>query len=269
MTATHNNTNTNEQKRILWIDDSPENMNDTLHLHIKELWKKDIRSDIFIFGNYDMKYNGYDEKILDVKVKALKESVFTEFIRFYLDNQCENVEIEHYWHLINKTDYSEAKESNAESDVVINRYSKLNNFMSKLKEKNQKTEDEIRELFDGINLSDYTHIVVDLCLTESEGKYKDKSYEKGFNGIDNNAKLPSMEIFHYLNNYKGVRTILYTSFLYANQFIKVWCDLYNNLYDNSNELVVYSRDGEAIYSSNGIENITQKPNLIHEILGSD
>lgn len=269
MTATHNNTNANKGKRILWIDDSPENMNDTLHLYIKELWKEDIRSDIFIFGNYDMKYNGYNEGILNIKVEALKEAVFTEFIRFYLDNQRENEEIKDYWHLINKMPYFEKKEIDIESDVVIYHYSRLNDFMSKLNEENRKPDDEIRALFDDINLSDYTHIVVDLCLTELEGKYKDKSYEKDFNGIDKNAKLPSMKIFHYLNNYKGVRTILCTSFLYANQFIKGWCDLYNDLYNNSNELVVYSRDGEAIYSSNEKENITQKPNLIREILESD
>lgn len=228
--------------KIIWIDDAPEEMQNVIAYIITSLWKAKIPSKIYIMGDAP-NYGG----TIDKNIAVLNELVVGTFIDFLIsENLIDDPESDNLYSLIHEpnTNQVEAEHENDDasekpflptSNVVINKinefeelYNSFNNDLTAI------SEDYLKSFF---NYQDEKPIImIDMCL-----------YSRDFDKLNNrsNEVLFSMRLYNLLKN-KGYKTYMYTSYLYPNNLIEQWKEIYAQKFEVKEKIKFFGRNGECV-----------------------
>lgn len=229
--------------RIIWIDDKPEEMQNVIAYVIASLWQSGILSKIYI-----MRDTPNYERTIDQNIATLNDLIVGTFTDFLIDNglmgDSANDEL---YRLIYEPDTHQDKSAHGDNDtskelflptsnVMINKIKDFENLYSLFyTNRNEITEDYLKSFF---NYKDEKPIImIDMCL-----------YSKDFDKLDTKSGevIFSMHLYHLLKS-KGYRTYMYTSYLYPNNLIEYWQQIYEKEFGSDEEMIkFFGRDGNCV-----------------------
>lgn len=252
-------------KRIIWIDDSELLMKNVVSDVFVKLWEGNIKSEIFIMGDYDLKKKKYNRS---EAISDLNSVIYDKFISFLIDKDYIEKEsmVRKKWFLINSDE-----EISTNSNVATNKegiLEKYNDIITSWKECRgniRKTEiqsdkfsvkkiangiiDDIREVSD--NIEDIL-IMLDLCLLFDDyikltnqnenmnNQYKDCKNESG--GII--TPIFSMALYDELVKILSKdKVLLYSTFVFPDDIVKNWIKTYKKYYVCDHIINIYDRFG--------------------------
>lgn len=231
-------------KKAIWIDDNESAMKSVVSEIFEPLWKKDIKSEIYIFGDEAISRGNYDRA---QAIDNLNVVVYDKFITYLIDSNLINDDkaVKEKWKLINsKEEIGEI----GESDVAKNK----KDIFEKHKETIQQwkdfiptkgtielegAEDIVNDFVDNTS-GDETVFLIDLCLIEDDLNKLKSPLEK-----DETLSLLSMELYHFLKQNKKYDVFLYSSFVVPDFIINNWKNSYQGNYGATEYIEIYGRDG--------------------------
>lgn len=235
--------------KVLWIDDNCNEMKTIVSNIFVKLWAEDIRSDIYIFGDFALRSNDIQR---NDEISELESAIYDKFVSFLIEKDFINNDdkIKEKWSLISSKKYN-GQEINF--DIVKNKKSLLDkhrecidmwkriNSLEDKKDKEENLEDLTQNLTDDLlkDLNGVNVILLDLCLLE-------KDFDK-LCSVSQGKNIPilSMGLYNALKKNEKYTIFLYSSFIAPNDLINGWIEHYKELYGDSNsEIVVYNRNGE-------------------------
>ncbi len=224
--------------KIIWIDDIPEEMQNVITYVIASLWKSKIPSKIYI-----MRDTANCEETTDQKIAIINELVLSTFTDFLIsENYIDNETVSKEWYsLIHEPKNDSVLEDSFSptSNVLVNKINDFKKLYSSLNgSQNDISEEYLKSFFDYQN--EKPIIMIDMCLYSKDyDKLKNKSNEVIF----------SMSLYNFLKN-KGYKTYMYTSYLYPNNLIEYWQEIYKKEFESNEEGIVkikfFGRDGKCV-----------------------
>lgn len=261
-------------KKVIWIDDSEIAMKEVVQNIFPELWDKDIKSEIYIFGD-DVDGN-YDET---AAINDLNYSVYDTFISYLIE-----------YNLINDPDKSaeklklikkdESDSQNLKSEIVLNKKEILSQHQNEIsawrkekilsdKEKKEMISCEskdfdlkkiVSEIFGKTDIDDINKdkellcIMIDLCIIKGD-------YEKLIKDDENIYPLISSGLFYELSKTDKL-VFLYSTFVSPNDAIKKWKIIFNSIYGSTEkkQISIFDRYGCTV---------SQNEKTLVDLLGKD
>lgn len=234
----------------MWIDDSERDMKEVVSDVFWDLWKMNIRSEIFIMGDdADIHHNiNHKDAIAD-----LNRVTYDKFISFlvgegYIENEAET---RAHWPLINMQDGIIPHSDTASNQMtilennfdVVNVWKHLNKSDIDISSIDYSVEEIVNSILKLISdKNDYSNVIImlDLCLIEND-------YKKLSSNDESLTNVPvfSMALYHELVKKCHLDNIvLYSTYVVPTDLVNKWKRIYTSTFDNKAKIDVYNRKGK-------------------------
>ena len=212
-----------------------------------DLWKMNIRSEIFIMGDDADRHHNIDH---NDAIADLNRVTYDKFISFligegYIENE---KEIRAHWPLINMQDGIIPHADTASNQMIIleKNFDVVNSWKHLNKSDISSNEYSVEEIVNSIlNLisdkKNYSNVIImlDLCLIEND-------YKKLSSNDESLTNVPvfSMALYHELVKKCGLDNIvLYSTYVVPTDLVNRWKSIYVSIFNND-KIDVYNRKGE-------------------------
>lgn len=229
--------------QIIWIDDKTSEIENVVNEIFESLWEQDIRSNVYIFPEESR----HKEK-MENDIRKLNELIVQAFVNYLISKDwIDDDKGDEAYQLINLNNNANADQFIPESDVAKNKFDIFNALNLEIS-KNEKI-----DLSSVLNIENEFEkdkiIMIDMCLSQDDFFSLSKRCDK---------KILSMYLYEFFKN-KGYPTYMYTTFVYPNDLIKWWREIYKNNFDDK-IVKFFNRSGEDA------DNITNNMKLLNYIL---
>ncbi len=275
-------------KKVIWIDDDTNAMKEIVSNNFIPLWENDVISQIYIFGDAVRDIDTLDKYKDNEKlaISDLNFAIFDRFVSFIIDKNIidDEQKIQDNLKKVYMSSYNDIKE-NSECDVALSKsdvfldnteciedWRKLrfdnnedddSNFVKLYKESVEKltegTEYLLKSLID--DNEENIAVALDLCLLKDdyykmcfESKEFVVNTTQGKEGSETQpymAPILSMGLYNQLKNKQFCGVFLYSSFCIPDKGIRAWKNTYKKIYDSSEDIIIYKRDGENSFDNEG------------------
>lgn len=242
--------------RILWIDDWPEAMQEMLSTFFNDLWCKDIRSEIAIFGDANVSEKNISDEVFKDKINDLSLAVYSEFVAFLLSNNMTVDDLKEKYKLIYDGEYS-LFESDPESDIVKDKrklYQDIKDKYDNLKNDIDGITEFGKELVDKLQLNNYKYVLIDLRLTHFGNDLYHKVYNESY-PLENDQDKPLMSMILYYclsinlsKDSSNPMPIIYSSYTRPKNFAERWVINYKKLFriNDDEKIEIFNRFGQGV-----------------------
>ena len=247
----------NIRDKIIWIDDWPEAMQEMLSTFFNDLWDKEIRSEIAIFGDATVSEKHISDEVFKDKINDLSLAVYSEFVAFLLSNNMNVEQLKKKYKLIYDGDYN-VFESQPESDIVKDKrelYQELKDEFDNLKKDIDSITEFGKKLVDKLQLKNYKYALIDLRLTHFGNDLYNKVYDESY-PLDYNDDKPLMSMILYYclssNSSKDSSMnpvpIIYSSYTRPKNFAERWVINYKKLFsiNDDEKIEIFNRFGQGV-----------------------
>lgn len=266
--------------KVLWIDDSPNDLAYIVAPVVKKMWEKEIKSDMYIVGDFEKENSNMNDSMFNQSIKQLNELVASEFINFLIEENIINDDKKSHekYKLINNKFINNSDEllmpTSDIASINIKGVSIFDNIMEswkKIDEKifittndsgeeqedyskiseylkdNKLIGDTINNIMANIKEESYDAIFIDMCLLKYDyKKLRDK------NNIKYKYKfmIPifSMALYNAAQN-SGLKAYMYTSYTVIDNYVAYWNETYKSIFSQETipeEIDFYNRKGKNI-----------------------
>lgn len=99
-------------KKVLWIDDSPKDLAYIVAPVVKKLWKKEVKSDMYIAGDFEKENSNMGYSTFCQSIEQLNGIIASEFVNYLIENDFINNidDSKQRYTLINDGDNQETKQ---------------------------------------------------------------------------------------------------------------------------------------------------------------
>ena len=244
-------------KKILWIDDNPQKLLESVASIGGRFWDADIRLEFLIMGDSIENEDGTERKY-SKKQEDLQEGVIRNF-----RNYCRQIDNEN--NKVVGATFKEKKKpllfdndiNNPDFDVLCKVFKLKENENKDLSELSKISEDDLQKIVDYID--DSFVVLVDAILFKNDRadvvKWKDG---------DKKPELVSAKLFKALTE-KSISVHLYTSFDFVQEFV----EKYNMIYKEGTNIEIIPKDelnGKNIEGELNEKEADKKPSIIDEII---
>lgn len=160
-------------KKIVWIDDNEYTMKTVVNNLFEELWKREIKSEIYIFGDYTISESTYNK---EEAIKNLNSVTYDKFISFLINQNYINDDskVNENWYLIN-SETTDKSSANIATDKmhILDQYKEIiigwKDFEKYDKDfKSFLEEYDLKRLVDDLIIDKKDIIMLDLCLMQND-----------------------------------------------------------------------------------------------------
>lgn len=267
-------------KKVLWIDDSPKDLAYIVAPVVKKLWKKEVKSDMYIAGDFEKENSNMGYSTFCQSIEQLNGIIASEFVNYLIENDFINNidDSKQRYTLINDGDNQETKQlsiptSNIAStnikgisipDDTMEAWKKINEkiFITindsgneqidyskvfKNLEDNKLIGDSIKNIIDNIKGKSYDAIFIDMCLLKDDYK---KLSDKNSVEYKYDYMIPIFSMALYNTAKKsGLNAYMYTSYTTVENYVAYWKETYKLIFSNGTdqeEIDFYNRKGKNI-----------------------
>lgn len=271
-------------KKVLWIDDSPKDLEYIVEPVVKKLWEKEIKSYMYIFGDFEKENSNRTDAEFNKSIEHLNDVISSKFINYLIENDFinNNDKIKEKYILINN-EKNALKKLSITSDVAridIDGVSISNDILEswkKIDEKifiitndsgKEKTDyskifdnlkdkeligDKIDKIIESIKKESYDAVFIDMCLLKDDyTKLKKKNTEEYI--YDFMIPIFSMALYNAAKK-NDLKAYMYTSFAIDDKLVKYWKEAHNCIFSQvkndaekkgTDEIDFYNRKGKNV-----------------------
>lgn len=253
-------------KHVLWIDDSPEGMQEIIQPIIRPLWEKEIKSSIYMFGDFDASMRRSTQEVFSEQIKETNQKLQNEFINFLVDNEFNNDEdaLEKYYLINDEAENwnGNMKEHSLAHDPLSNAVKDMTNLMKMNvvqdwdnisltlmpsdQEENpcpEQSMNSVNKIIDLMNISGdkYDIVLLDMVLLRDDLQKLNTTVEGEPKYI---CPMLSMALYAALKARK-INVLMYTAYDFSSEKIIRWENTYKKIFAEEN-INFYNRIGKKI-----------------------
>ena len=290
-------------KKVLWIDDSPRDLEYIVVPVVKNLWEKGIKSYMYIFGDFEKENSNRTDLEFNKLIDHLNEVISSKFINYLIENDFinNNDKIKEKYILINN-DKDESNNNGGESKKIsqvtsdvaridIDGVSISNDILESWKKIDEKIfsitndsgkeqldyskifdnlkdkeliGDKIDKIIESIKKESYDAVFIDMCLLKDDyTKLMNKSTEE----YKYNFMIPifSMALYNAAKK-NDLKAYMYTSFTIDDKLVKYWKEAYNCIFSQvKNDAEKKESDEIDFYNRKG-KNVKNGEKLYEKVI---